>query len=92
MSSWISHLPEGVQCRRVAGPAMNEHELRKNPRLDGYVVQNLNKKPDLPSGRQKGKAGFYGYIVLMFDQSSWSARSRATPSTCSTPAMTACWG
>ena len=51
----------------AASPGMNEHELRKNPRLDGYVVQNLNEKPDLPSVWQKGKAGLYGYIVLMFD-------------------------
>lgn len=50
MSSWISHLPEDVEYRRVVGLGMNEQELRKNPRLDGYVVQNLNEKPDLPFG------------------------------------------
>src|SRR5919107_6408006 len=50
MSSWISHLPPEVAYRRVIGLGMNEEELRQNPRLDGYVVQNLNTKPGLPFG------------------------------------------
>jgi len=32
------------------GLGMNEEELRRNPRLDGYVVQNLNRNPELPFG------------------------------------------
>ncbi len=48
MSSWISHLPPEVEYRRVVGLGMNEEELRRNPRLDGYVVQNLNRTPELP--------------------------------------------
>jgi SAM-dependent methyltransferase len=27
---------------------MNEAELRKNPRLDGYVIRDLNERPTLP--------------------------------------------
>lgn len=50
MSSWISHLPPEVQYGRVVGLGMNETELRNNPRLDDYAVQNLNEKPTLPFG------------------------------------------
>jgi SAM-dependent methyltransferase len=50
MSSWISHLPPDVSYRRVIGLGMNEAELRRNERLDAYVVQNLNRTPQLPFG------------------------------------------
>jgi SAM-dependent methyltransferase len=50
MSSWISHLPPEVAYRRVVGLGMNEEELRRNERLDSYVVQNLNENPRLPFG------------------------------------------
>ncbi len=48
MSSWISHLPPEIKYRRVVGLGMNEAELRRNDRLDDYVVQNLNEDPRLP--------------------------------------------
>lgn len=48
MSSWVSHLPESVPYRRVAGLGMNELELRANPRLSDFVVQDLNADPLLP--------------------------------------------
>ncbi len=50
MSSWVSHLPPEVAYRRVVGLGMNEEELRRNPRLDERVVQNLNTNPLLPFG------------------------------------------
>jgi SAM-dependent methyltransferase len=50
MSSWVSHLPPEVAYRRVIGLGMNEVELRRNERLDSYVVQNLNTNPGLPFG------------------------------------------
>jgi SAM-dependent methyltransferase len=50
MSSWISHLPPEVGYQRVIGLGMNEVELRRNERLDSYVVQNLNTAPRLPFG------------------------------------------
>jgi SAM-dependent methyltransferase len=50
MSSWVSHLPEEVRYGRVVGLGMNERELEKNPRLDEFVVQNLNTNPRLPFG------------------------------------------
>ena len=48
MSSWVSHLPEEVSFSRVAGLGMNETELRRNPQLTDYIVQNLNKQTQLP--------------------------------------------
>ena len=50
MSSWISHLPPEVEYNRVVGLGMNETELRRNGRLDSYVVQNLNENPAFPFG------------------------------------------
>ena len=50
MSSWVSHLPPEVEYGRVVGLGMNEEELRRNPRLDEYVVQNLNRTSELPFG------------------------------------------
>lgn len=48
MSSWISHLPPEAEYRRVVGLGLNAAELARNPRLDAYVVQNLNKDAHLP--------------------------------------------
>src|SRR5919202_7125876 len=48
MSSWVSHLPPEVRYRRVVGLGMNAAELRRNERLDSYVVHNLNADPRLP--------------------------------------------
>ena len=48
MSSWVSHLPPEVPYRRVVGLGMNAAELRANPRLESYVVQDLNQQPTLP--------------------------------------------
>ena len=48
MSSWVSHLPPEVPYRRVVGLGMNELELKANPRLASYAVQDLNQNPTLP--------------------------------------------
>lgn len=48
MSSWVSHLPEEIEFAHVEGHGMNEEELVKNPRLNHYLVQNLNDNPQLP--------------------------------------------
>jgi len=50
MSSWVSHLPPEVAYRRVVGLGLNRQELAANPRLDAWVVQNLNREPRLPFG------------------------------------------
>ena len=50
MSSWVSHLPPEIVYERVVGLGMNEEELRRNPRLDEYVVHDLNRAPELPFG------------------------------------------
>ncbi|TKY63170.1 methyltransferase protein [Spatholobus suberectus] len=43
MSSWVSHLPNDVKYKRVVGHGLNAQELAKNPRLDFFVVKDLNK-------------------------------------------------
>ncbi|XGV96262.1 MAG: class I SAM-dependent methyltransferase [Leptolyngbya sp. BL-A-14] len=48
MSSWVSHLPEGIPFAHVEGHGLNGEELARNPRLDHYFVQNLNQEPKLP--------------------------------------------
>lgn len=48
MSSWVSHLPPETEYAKVTGLGMNAAELRRNPRLGEWVVQNLNSNPCLP--------------------------------------------
>ncbi|MDE0026679.1 MAG: methyltransferase domain-containing protein [Spirochaetaceae bacterium] len=48
MSSWVSHLPAEVAYARVVGLGMNRTELAANPRLDDYVLHDLNRNPRLP--------------------------------------------
>jgi len=48
MSSWVSHLPEEIEFASVEGHGMNEEELAKNPRLNSYLIQDLNLDPKLP--------------------------------------------
>src|SRR5689334_16831992 len=50
MSSWISHLPPEIQYHRVTGLGMNREELAANPRLNHFVVHDLNRTPALPFG------------------------------------------
>src|SRR5229473_5521552 len=50
MSSWVSHLPVEISYSRVVGVGLNRAELAANPRLDAYVVQDLNHEPHLPFG------------------------------------------
>ncbi|ACN17894.1 putative methyltransferase [Desulforapulum autotrophicum HRM2] len=47
MASWESHIPEELSCSRVHGIGLNANELRQNPRLTGYGVQDLNIDPIL---------------------------------------------
>ncbi|XP_028778558.1 uncharacterized protein LOC114735071 [Neltuma alba] len=44
MSSWVSHLPNDVNYKRVVGHGLNAQELAKNPRLDFFVVKDLNEE------------------------------------------------
>lgn len=53
MSSWVSHLPEEIEFASVEGHGMNEEELAKNPRLNRYIVQDLNQNPKLPFADQE---------------------------------------
>ncbi|WJX30306.1 hypothetical protein P8452_18862 [Trifolium repens] len=47
-SSWVSHFPSGYKQERVVGLGMNEEELKRNPVLTEYAVQDLNVNPKLP--------------------------------------------
>lgn len=47
-SSWVSHYPKGYKQARIVGMGMNEDELKRNPVLTDYVVQDLNVDPKLP--------------------------------------------
>jgi hypothetical protein len=48
MSSWVSHLPGDLELGCVRGLGMNRDELAANPRLDDFVVHDLNRLPRLP--------------------------------------------
>jgi hypothetical protein len=48
MSSWISHLPSGLDLAECVGHGMNATELAANPRLTRWFVQDLNREPSLP--------------------------------------------
>ena len=48
MSSWVSHLPPEIVYRTVVGLGLNQEELEANPRLDAWVVHDLNAEPRLP--------------------------------------------
>lgn len=48
MSSWVSHLPIDIEYGSVVGLGMNEEELKANPRLSQWLVQDLNDNPQLP--------------------------------------------
>ena len=50
MSSWRSHLPEGVRAREVVGLGMNAEEMADNPQLTRAVVHDVNHDPRLPFG------------------------------------------
>jgi SAM-dependent methyltransferase len=48
MSSYASHLPDGVAFGAVIGLGMNPAELAANPRLTAGVIHDLNRVPALP--------------------------------------------
>ncbi len=48
MSSWVSHLPEGMEFEHIEGHGLNGEELGRNPRFDHFFVQNLNQNLQLP--------------------------------------------
>ena len=49
-SSWTSHLSTDVQHATIVGVGMNEMELKSNPMLDKYIIQDLNFNSKLPFG------------------------------------------
>ncbi|KAM7519321.1 hypothetical protein LguiB_018283 [Lonicera macranthoides] len=47
-SSWVSHFPAGYKQECIVGMGLNEEELKCNPVLTEYIVQDLNVNPKLP--------------------------------------------
>ena len=50
MSSWRSHLPEGLRVREVVGLGLNAAEMADNPQLTSAIVHDVNRDPRLPFG------------------------------------------
>ena len=48
MASWDSHLGDRLAPARVVGLGMNRNELEANPRLNAWLVHDLNREPILP--------------------------------------------
>ena len=48
MSSWQSHIPGHIACKRLVGLGLNENELRKNSQLTDYLIHDLNDDSTLP--------------------------------------------
>ncbi len=48
MSSWTSHIPDGIALGRLSGLGMNMAELEQNSALSDRLVHDLNKNPELP--------------------------------------------
>lgn len=47
MASWESHLPESIEYRSIHGLGLNESELKNNPMLSSFSLQDLNEDPHL---------------------------------------------
>ena len=48
MSSYQSHLPQGLDLGEVVGLGLNLDEMAANPALNGRVIHDLNDEPRLP--------------------------------------------
>ncbi len=48
MSSWRSHLPDGLAPKAVVGLGMNAEEMADNPQLTEVVLHDLNRDTTLP--------------------------------------------
>lgn len=48
MSSWRSHVPDGLKPAKLVGLGMNKAEMDENPQLDESVVHDLNENPHIP--------------------------------------------
>lgn len=53
MSSWQSHLPEGLALAELVGVGMNQEELAANPHLTERLCHDLNANPQLPFADQR---------------------------------------
>jgi SAM-dependent methyltransferase len=65
-SSWVSHLPEDRTFARVVGIGMNEAELKSNPKLDSWQVQDLNLAPDMHLETETYDAVLISFAIQYF--------------------------
>jgi len=48
MSSWRSHIPEGIALQSLMGLGLNREEMEGNEQLSDFVIHDLNRDPRLP--------------------------------------------
>ncbi len=48
ISSWRSHVPDGVTLRSLIGLGLNAEEMKNNIQLSDFIVHDLNRDPRLP--------------------------------------------
>ncbi len=48
MSSWKSHVPDGLELDALVGIGMNDREMEANSRLTAHTVHDLNQDPHIP--------------------------------------------
>jgi SAM-dependent methyltransferase len=48
MSSCQSHIPYSLHLDRLVGLGLNQHELKNNPQLSDFLIQDLNTEARLP--------------------------------------------
>ena len=58
MGSWASHVPQGVNLKKLSGLGLNHRELAENTRLTDRWVHDLNRSPHLPS-----ETGTYDAVI-----------------------------
>ncbi len=47
MAGWQSHIPEDLELEMLHGIGLNKNELKDNPGLSGFTLQDLNQNPTL---------------------------------------------
>jgi FKBP-type peptidyl-prolyl cis-trans isomerase 2 len=65
MSSWQSHLPEKLRFSRLVGLGLNDRELKKNPRLSEFMVQDLNVNSRLPFESNVSPCYSFGFFTAV---------------------------
>jgi SAM-dependent methyltransferase len=71
MSSWTSHIPDGLNLKKITGLGLNPKELEKNVQLTDRIVHDLNQNPTLPFDTESYDAAICSisveYLIHPFD-------------------------